>query len=164
MQFFIKNIIRIAPITLIILVILIIQLLFIGTNIVGVILFSQLYSYRKTFKILIAVIVTSLIYDSIKMIPIGSWALSFSVVAACSLTILSILRMQGDKELESWPTTLFLVFVVAVSASAQSYILSRIGEHKLFDINLVYSIVALSTLCIIIQKLNHKKERRLVLD
>lgn len=163
MQFFIKNLIKFVPNIIAILILVIVQMLFIGTNIIGSILFARLFIYRKLYNNIILVTLASLLYDAIKMIPLGSWSLSFYVIALPVLGLLHIFKVQNDRPLYSWPTALTQVGIVSFSALSQSYVLMKISGQHTFNFTNAYSIVTVSTLYILFLKFTHKKDRKILL-
>ncbi len=164
MQILIKAFIKYLPVITVVFVLVFVQLLFIGTNIIGIILYGRLFVYRDTYKILSAAAITSLIYDSVKMLPLGSWTFSFCVIAVLALIIVNVLKLHTISVLESWPSVVLLFVLTVSAATIQSYVLLRISGQNAFDFNSLYSIVTLSIIFIIFQKITHKKERRLLLD
>ncbi|MDQ3099335.1 MAG: hypothetical protein M3Q44_06320 [bacterium] len=164
MQSILKHFIKLIPVMTAVLLLIIIQLLFIGINIVGIILFTRLFIFRKMYRTISAAALVSLIYDSVKMNPLGAWSSTFFIVALPVLILFHLLKIQSEKELNSWPSTFLVVFLVVVSASLQSFLLMRISGQNIFDFNSLYSIVALSTLYILFQKFTHINERRFLLD
>ncbi len=164
MQIILKNIFKFLPSVTRVLFLLFIQLLLLGINLVGIFHYARLYTYRDLYKVIFSAAVTSLLYDSIKMLPLGSWSLTFFIVAIPAMLCLNILKMQGENELNSWPATFMLITLTVISTLLQSFLLMKISGQKNFDFGTIYSIVALTTLYLVIQKLIHKKETRLLLD
>jgi hypothetical protein len=147
-EFVIKNV----PHLLLIVVLISAQLLFFNSNIIGIYLFGILYTSENRYKLFISSLFTTLIYDSVKIIILGSWALSFFLVAICGEVIIKIVGSPRDRTTESMRSYLILFIVISASALAQNYLLQLFAQQAVAQQN-QFSIVVCVLLYLLLRKI-----------
>jgi hypothetical protein len=154
-QIFINNI---SFITFII-VIIFLQLLFIQINFVGIFLFSQILLKRDIYRTVSVVLISSLIYDSIKLNPIGLWAVTFYFSALIITIIARLIKINEDINTISKISLIPLIFLISAAGVMQTVGLSYLEGYKMFDYSQIYSIVALSTLYTVFIKITARPDK-----
>lgn len=147
-----------TPLVLFSLALLLIQLLFININIIGLYLFGKLCTSTENYKLMPIIAIITLLYDATKVEPLGTWALSFSVVGLCIEIISRVLRIRNDLNNNTLRSEIFLALTISAATIAQTYLLQLMSGES-FAFSTQYSIVGLSILYIIIHKTTTSRNR-----
>jgi hypothetical protein len=159
MQKAITNIIKYLPNIALSVGLIFAQLLFINVNIIGVYLFGRLFTSSEKFKLLPAIVVITLIYDSAKIIPFGSWALSFSVVALAVEAITTIFHAREEIGKPTLRGEVLLALCTALAAGGQAALVRTIAGESVALID-EYSIVVLTLIYVLIYKITASRRRQ----
>ncbi len=159
MQKIIANIIKYLPQLGLSIGLIFAQLLFLNVNIIGVYLFGRLFTTTEKFKLLPAIIVITLIYDSAKIIPFGSWALSFSIVALIIEVVTSLLHMRDEIGKPTLRGEVLLTICIALCAAGQAALVRAIAGESVALID-EYSIVVLTLIYVLIYKVTASRRRQ----
>jgi cell shape-determining protein MreD len=147
-----------APILLFSLTLLLVQLLFVSLNIIGLYLFGKLLTSSDSYKLMPIIAVITLLYDSTKVEPLGTWALSFSVIGLLVEVVSRILRIRNELNNNTLRSEIFLALTISAATIAQTYLLHLMSGES-FAFSTQYSIVGLSILYIIIHKTTTSRNR-----
>lgn len=158
MQKALSFIIRYIPQLLVSLLLVFTQLLFLNSNIIGVYLFTSLFTNKSYYKIFVTCCIVTVLYDSIKITHLGSWALSFFAVALIGEVIFNFLKFKNEINVTSLRGFLLLFIVIAISAIAQSRLLQWLTGQALAPQN-ESSIVVLTILVVILHRFTSNQKR-----
>ena len=152
MQKLLTSLFKITPHLLFAFVLICTQLLFINSNIAGVYLFGVLMTSENKSKVFILSACITLLYDAVKLAPLGSWALSFYTVAICGEILLSTIRIKSELQTSSVRGGVLLVAIISTLAITQVHLLKVISGQTLAQAN-EFSIVVLDILYVLMHRI-----------
>lgn len=148
-----------APQLLISLGLVIAQLVFIDRNIIGVYLFGSLFTGTDRYKIVVISVFITLLYDSIKIIPLGTWALSFFAIVFMFESILQLFQIRDELRIYTLRGVLLLTIIISSTTVLQSYAIQLLSTHTLVKGG-EFSIVILTLLFILLRKISATRSSR----
>jgi len=148
-----------TPQLLISLILVIAQLVFINSNIIGVYMFGSFYTGMDRYKIFIISVFITLLFDAIKIIPLGTWALAFFAVTVLIEGILQIFGLKNELQSSSLRGNIFLIVVISLSTIAHSYALQFLSFQTLAKGG-EWSIFVLAILFVLLHRITATRSSR----
>jgi hypothetical protein len=150
MELLFKTILPIFINFLVILCVMTLQVILLPFNLLGIFLFEQMYSGTTFFKVMILTILTSLIFDSIKMAPLGAWMFSFFLSALPAGIVLKVLKLNISDFNTSITIQIARVFFISISAFVQYILYSKLIGVNSIDFKIIFSIVVVTVIYLVL--------------
>lgn len=159
MHSFISFLFKYAPQLIISIALVITQLLFIDTNIIGVYMFGSFYTGTDRYKIFTMSVFITLLYDSIKIMPLGTWAFAFFAVTVLVEGLLYSAGLKNELRSFSIRGNIVLILVIGISTIAHVYGIQLLSSQTLAK-GTEWSIFVLALLFVLLYRLAATRSSR----
>ncbi len=131
---------------LLVICIMIIQILILPYNLLALFLFEILLTNKSIINVLILAVLVSLIYDSIKLAPLGTWMFTFFSVALIMQLIIKIIKVNFLENSTTISVIALRILLISIATFIHYTLYNSIIGIGSLDFKILFSIVVITTL------------------
>ncbi|MDQ3239175.1 MAG: hypothetical protein M3P33_01490 [bacterium] len=125
---------------------MIIQILILPYNLLALFLFEILLTNKSIINVLILAVLVSLIYDSIKLAPLGTWMFTFFSVALIMQLIIKIIKVNFLENSTTISVIALRILLISIATFIHYTLYNSIIGIGSLDFKILFSIVVITTL------------------
>jgi hypothetical protein len=157
MEFFFKTALPFLLNFLLVLCVMALQLIFFQVNLLGIYLYEKLYDQKNIMYVIALAIIASLMFDSIKMSPLGLWIFSYFLGALPVVITTTVAKINIAERDGQYTSEIIRICLITISSFIQTVIYNRLSNINSIDFKQLFSIVAISVVYVVLIRLVRKK-------